>query len=133
MNLLEVFNIETATILFTGNSIHNLTPKDPFLDTIIHQDEFQSFIENKLFNITNIIELYGEDLQEMALFKECFLKIYSALNLTLYSFYNKLNKNEELIKKINLEALGILFCRGKNISKIKLFFDLFKNDNNQKI
>ena len=89
MNLLEVFNIETATILFTGNSIHNLTPKDPFLDTIIHQDEFQSFIENKLFNITNIIELYGEDLQEMALFKECFLKIYSALNLKLNSFYNK--------------------------------------------
>ena len=131
MNLLEVFNIETATIPFTGNSRHNLTSKDPFLDTIIHQDEFQSFIENKLFNITNIIELYGEDLQEMALFKECFLKIYSALNLTLYSFYNKLNKNEELIKKINLEALGILFCRGKNISKIKLFFDLFKNDNNK--
>ena len=34
-------------------------------------------------------------------------------------------------KKINLVALGILFCRGKNISKIKLFFDLFKNDNNK--
>ena len=131
MNLLEVFNIETATIPFTGNSRYNLTSKDPFLDAVIHQDEFQSFIENKLFNITNIIELYGEDLQVTALFKECFLKIYSALNLTLYSFYNKLNKNEELIKKINLEALGILFCRGKNISKIKLFFDLFKNDNNK--
>ena len=131
MNLLEVFNIETATILFTGNSRHNLTSKDPFLDTIIHQDEFQSFIENKLFNIANIIELYGEDLQTMALFKECFLKIYSALNLKLNSFYNKPNKNEELIKKRNLVALGILFCRGKNISKIKLFFDLFKNDNNK--
>ena len=89
MNLLEVFNIETAAIPFTGNSRHNLTSKDPFLDTIIHQDEFQNFIENKLFNITNIIELYGEDLQEMALFKECFLKIYSALNLKLNSFYNK--------------------------------------------
>ena len=131
MNLLEVFNIETATILFTGNSRHNLTSKDPFLDTIIHQDEFQSFIENKLFNIANIIQLYGEDLQTMALFKECFLKIYSALNLKLNSFYNKPNKNEELIKKRNLVALGILFCRGKNISKIKLFFDLFKNDNNK--
>jgi hypothetical protein len=67
----------------------------------------------------------------MALFKECFLKIYSALNLKLNSFYNKPNKNEELIKKRNLVALGILFCRGKNISKIKLFFDLFKNDNNK--
>ena len=81
MNLLELFNIETATILFTGNSRHNLTSKEPFLYTIIHQDEFQSFIENKLFNITNIIELYGEDLQAMTLFKECFLKIYSVLNL----------------------------------------------------
>ena len=131
MNLLEVFSIETATIQFTGNYRHNFSSKDPFLDTIIHQDEFQSFIENKLFNIANIIELYGEDLQTMALFKECFLKIYSALNLKLNSFYNKPNKNEELIKKRNLVALGILFCRGKNISKIKLFFDLFKNDNNK--
>jgi hypothetical protein len=131
MNLLEVFSIETATIPFTGNYRHNFSSKDPFLDTIIHQDEFQSFIENKLFNITNIIQLYGEDLQTTALFKECFLKIYSALNLKLNSFYNKPNKNEELIKKRNLVALGILFCRGKNISKIKLFFDLFKNDNNK--
>lgn len=130
MNLLEAFSIQTATVQFKGNYRHNFSFKDTFLDTIIHQDEFQSFIENKLFSISEIIEIYGEDIQTLSLFKDCFLKIYSALNLRLNSFFNSnKNKNEEVITKLNLVAIGILFCRGKNISKIKLFFDLFKNDN----
>ena len=129
MNLLEAFSIETATVPFEGKYRHDFSSKDPFLDNIIHQGEFQSFIENKLFNINEIVELYGEDIQTLALFKDCFLKIYSALNLRLNSFLGNTNKNEEIITKLNLVAIGILFCRGKNISKIKLFFDLFKNDN----
>jgi hypothetical protein len=129
MNLLEAFSIETATVPFEGKYRHDFSSKDPFLDNIIHQGEFQSFIENKLFNINEIVELYGEDIQTLALFKDCFLKIYSALNLRLNSFLGNTNKNEEIITKLNLVAIGILFCRGKNISKIKLFFDLFKNEN----
>ena len=129
MNLLEAFSIETATVPFEGKYRHDFSSKDPFLDNIMHQDEFQSFIENKLFNINEIVELYGEDIQTLALFKDCFLKIYSALNLRLNSFLGNTNKNEEIITKLNLVAIGILFCRGKNISKIKLFFDLFKNEN----
>ena len=95
----------------------------------MNQGEFQSFIENKLLSINEIVELYGEDIQTLALFKDCFLKIYSALNLRLKSFLGNSNKNEEIITKLNLVAIGILFCRGKNISKIKLFFELFKNEN----
>jgi len=128
MNLLEAFSIETATVPFEGKYRHDFSSKDPFLDNIIHQGEFQSFIENKLFNINEIVELYGEDIQTLALFKDCFLKIYSALNLRLNSFLGNTNKNEEIITKLNLVAIGILFCRGKNISKIKLLFDLFKDD-----
>ena len=129
MNLLETFTIQTATVPFEGNYRHDFSSKDPFLDNIMNQGEFQSFIENKLLSINEIIELYGEDIQTLALFKDCFLKIYSALNLRLKSFLGNANKNEEIITKLNLVAIGILFCRGKNISKIKLFFDLFKNEN----
>ena len=128
MNLLESFSIQNATLKFEGNYRHNFSAKDSFLNTIIHQDEFQSFLENKIFNINEIVELYSEDIQTLALFKECFLKMFSALNLRLNSFF-KNNKNEEIITKLNLVAFGIIFCRGKNIGKIKLFFDLFKDDN----
>ena len=129
MNLLETFTIQTATVHFEGNYRHDFSSKDAFLDNIMNQGEFQSFIENKLLSINEIVELYGEDIQTLALFKDCFLKIYSALNLRLKSFLGNSNKNEEIITKLNLVAIGILFCRGKNISKIKLFFDLFKNEN----
>lgn len=129
MNLLETFTIQTATVPFEGNYRHDFSSKDAFLDNIMNQGEFQSFIENKLFSINEIVELYGEDIQTLALFKDCFLKIYSALNLRLKSFLGNANKNEEIITKLNLVAIGILFCRGKNISKIKLFFELFKNEN----
>ena len=129
MNLLETFTIQTATVPFEGNYRHDFSSKDAFLDNIMNQGEFQSFIENKLLSINEIVELYGEDIQTLALFKDCFLKIYSALNLRLKSFLGNANKNEEIITKLNLVAIGILFCRGKNISKIKLFFDLFKNEN----
>ena len=129
MNLLETFTIQTATVPFEGNYRHDFSSKDAFLDNVMNQGEFQSFIENKLLSINEIVELYGEDIQTLALFKDCFLKIYSALNLRLKSFLGNANKNEEIITKLNLVAIGILFCRGKNISKIKLFFDLFKNEN----
>ena len=129
MNLLETFTIQTATVPFEGNYRHDFSSKDPFLDNVMNQGEFQSFIENKLLSINEIVELYGEDIQTLALFKDCFLKIYSALNLRLKSFLGNANKNDEIITKLNLVAIGILFCRGKKISKIKLFFDLFKNEN----
>ena len=128
LNLLEKFSIQNATVPFEGKYRHDFSYKDSFLNDIIRLDEFQSFIENKLLNINELVELYGEDIQTLALFKECFLKIYSALNLRLNSFLNNKNKNEEIITKLNLVTVGILFCRGKNISKLKLFFDLFKNE-----
>lgn len=130
MNLLENYNMETATIKFEGKYRYDFSSKDPFIDTKMSQIEFQSFIENKLLSVKELVELYGEDIPTISFFKECFMKIFSALNLRINSFYKNENKNEENIKKLNLIALGMLYCRGKNINKIKLFFDLFKNDNN---
>jgi hypothetical protein len=128
MNLLEAFSIETATINFQGKYRSNFSSKDEFLSTIIHQDEFQSFIENKLLNTDDIIEMYGEDEQTLALFKECFVKIFSSLNVKLNSIYKGGDKIDKISKR-NIVGLGLLFCRGQNISKVKLFFDLFKDEN----
>ena len=128
MNLLEAFSIETATIKFQGKYRSNFSSKDEFLSTTIHQDEFQSFIENKLLNTDDIIEMYGEDEQTLAFFKECFVKIFSSLNIKLNSIYKGGDKIDKISKR-NIVGLGLLFCRGQNISKVKLFFDLFKDEN----
>ena len=130
MNLLESFSIQTATTKFEGTYRYDFKSTDEFLNTTFHQDEFQSFIENKLLNIPEILELYGEDEQTIALFKEIFLKIFSALNVRLNSFYKDDTDNKNKITKLNLIPFGILFCRSKNVSKMKLFFDLFKNEEN---
>jgi hypothetical protein len=127
MNLLEHFSIQTATIHFDGKYRSDFSSKDRFLSIVLHQDEFQSFIENKLLNTNDILNIFGEDERTLAMFKDLFTKIFSSLNVKLNSYYNS-NKEDKITKR-NLVGLGLLFCRGQNISKVKLFFDLFKDDN----
>ena len=126
INLLEGFSIQTATIHSEVKYRSNFTSKDEFLNNIMNQTEFQSFLENKLLNINDILDFFGEDEQTISIFKECFVKIISALNVKLNSYYQ--TKGEDKVTKRNLIGLGLLYCRGQNISKVKLFFDLFKNE-----
>ena len=127
INLLESFSLQTATLHHDGKYRSNFSSKDEFLSTIVHQEEFQSFIENKLLNIPDILEMFGEDQEYISIFRDCFIKIFSALNLKLNSYY-KTNKENKITKR-SLIGFGLLFCRGQNISKVKLFFDLFKDEN----
>ena len=41
------------------------------------------------------------------------------------------DENPIVIKKKNLIPIGLIFCTCNNIEKIKLFFDLFKNDKDE--
>ena len=127
INLLESFSLQTATLHHDGKYRSNFSSKDEFLSTIVHQEEFQSFIENKLLKIPDILEMFGEDEEYISIFRDCFIKIFSALNVKLNSYY-KTNKENKITKR-SLIGFGLLFCRGQNISKVKLFFDLFKDEN----
>ena len=127
INLVETFSLRTATIHFEGKFRSDFSSKDEFLSTVMHQEEFQSFIENKLLKLHDILEIFGEDEQTLAIFKDLYIKIFSGLNVKLNAYY-KTNK-ENKITKTCLIGLGILFCRGQNISKVKLFFNLFKDEN----
>ena len=126
MNLLEMFSLKTATIHYDGKYRSDFSSKDEFLSTILHQGEFQSFIENKLINTNDILDFYGEDENTLVMFRDIFVKIFNSLNTKLNSYYN--SQKEDKVTKQNLVGLGLLFCRGQNISKIKLFFDLFKGE-----
>ena len=126
INLLESFNLQTATSHSKVKYRSNFTSKDEFLNVIMYKEEFQSFIENKLLNIQDVLDFFGEDEQTISIFKECFVKLIDSLNVKLNSYY-KTNKEQKVTKR-NLVGLGLIYCRGQNISKVKIFFELFKNE-----
>ena len=118
INLLSYFTLETSTILFEGPYLINFSFKDKFLSDYINQELFQSFIENIILKNREI----GE---EETTFKEMCIELYKSLKLKLKQNYGKENKK---ITKRDLICLGTLFCKTNNINKIKLFFDIFKNE-----
>jgi hypothetical protein len=126
INLLEFYNLENATLDFEGEMKTEFSSKDTFLSYVMSVDEFQSFIENKLLKLTEIYELSGKNEQMVAIFKTVFREIYSSLELKLNQHYGV--KTNDRITKKTLIPLGILFCISNVVGKIKLIFDIFKND-----
>ena len=127
INLLEYYCLETATIQFNKPLKTEFSPKDDFLKYPMPIEHFQSFIENKLFKIPEIYDMWGNNEMSFEIFKTVFLEIHKSLELKLNQHFGE--KNDERIKKRNLIPLGILYCVANVVSKIKLIFDLFKNEN----
>lgn len=126
MNLLEHFSLQTATIDFDGKYRSDFSSKDEFLSTVLHQDEFQSFIENKLLKLTELYELSEKNELMITTFKTAFREIYTSLEVKLNQHYNE--KVNDRITKKTLIPLGVIFSISNVVGKIKLIFDLFKND-----
>ena len=126
INLLDSFTIENSTLKEELPKRSVFSSMDEFFQKEMSVEEFQSFIENKIFNVDEIYDLLGSNEKSASIFKQMCIEIYKALELKLRQHY----KNEEpiVIKKKNLIPIGLLFCDSKNIEKIKLFFDIFKNE-----
>jgi len=128
MNLLENFTLETATVQFTGELKTQFSRKDAFLSQEINVDEFQSFIENKLYKINEIKDLRGNNEEMMNIFKQIAKNIFEGLQLKLRQNFKDDSFN---MTKKNLIPLGVIFCASNVIGKVKLIFDLFKNEENK--
>ena len=118
VNLLAYYNLETATIPFEGPFKIVFSSKDKFLSETVYEELFQSFIENTILKSK---EIYEED----NTFKDMLMELFKSLDLKLKQHYGE---NYEITKR-DLICLGTLFCKTDNITKIKLFFDLFKAEN----
>jgi hypothetical protein len=129
VNLLDQFNIQTSNIITDEPMRTNFSSKDEFLRQAMSIDEFQSFIENKIFDLEGLFEIIGNqnNQESISIFKDMCLEIYRALELKLKE-HNKDSNETDLIKKRNILAIGILFCACENIEKVKLLFNIFKND-----
>ena len=130
VNLLDQFDIQTSNIITDEPMRTNFSSKDEFLRQTMSIKEFQSFIENKIFDLEGLFEIIGnkDNQQSISIFKEMCLEIYKALELKLKQHYNGDNATE-FIKKRNILAIGVLFCACENIEKVKLLYNIFKKGN----
>ena len=118
LNLLSYYTPETAEIPFERPYKLLFSYQDRFLSNTFNEELFQSFINNTI--------LKGRDLGETEItFKEIYMHLFKELQLKLNEHYG--DENKKLTKR-DLICLGLLFCKTNNISKIKLLFDLFKNE-----
>ena len=128
INLLESFTIENSTIT-TELKKNQFSSSDEFYQKEISVEEFQSFIENKIFKIDEISTLITNNESTASIFKQICIEIYRALELKLGQHSN--SESNIVVKKKDLIPLGLIFCSCNNIEKIKLLFDLFKNENDE--
>ena len=128
INLLESFTIENSTIT-TELKKNQFSSSDEFYQKEISVEEFQSFIENKIFKIDEISTLLTNNESTASIFKQMCIEIYRALELKLGQHSS--SESNIVVKKKDLIPLGLIFCSCNNIEKIKLLFDLFKNENDE--
>ena len=126
INYLSHFSIETATQEQSLPLRTEFSSKDDFLLDMMSHDEFQSFIENKILKHKELYTLAGEDEYLENVFRDSMIEIVKQVEFKLNQHYN--TKNEERITKGHLLILGMLFCTSTNISKVKLLFDIFANE-----
>ena len=126
VNLLNNYEPETATLNLTGVMKKDYSHHDYSLSYVMTIDIFQNFIENKLYKTSEIIQLSEKKELMLSTFTEVCREIFNSLELKLNQHYEE-KRNDRITKKI-LISLGVLYCKSDVIGKIKLIYDLFKND-----
>lgn len=116
INLLSYYTLETANIPFDGPFKITFSYKDEFLSQNFSEELFQSFIENTILKNREL----GE---EESTFKEICLELFKSLKIKLKEYFGE----DKKITKRDLISLGTLYCKTNSINKIKIFFDIFKN------
>ncbi len=81
INLLDQFTIESSTVVSQSPMRIKFSSKDEFLQKAISLEEFQSFIENKIFTLEELYEITGNNEKSASIFKQMCLEIYKALEL----------------------------------------------------
>lgn len=113
----------------------NIFIKDDYFKKNFPLEDFQLFIENNILKDKSIDLKLGTKETEKNIFKDTLLNIYKGVSKLLYEHKTKYNKGIEqknVYSKGDAITLGLLYCKGNNIDKIKFLFYLFSNCGNLK-
>ena len=117
------FSMDTATIADNySDKIANFSCHDDWFNEDLSEDYYQVFVDNKIVKHSAIFDTLQNETY-CSVFKDIMIKFYKKLN-------DKIKRENEnfTFKKCHALILGLLFCKGSNISKIKFLFDLFSVD-----
>ena len=123
MNFLLYINNESINNNFEGpfKMEFSYSDSEKILNEEISYELFEFFLSKMILSHRVI----GE---KETIFLDMCLEIYKVLQIKLREHYD--DNNTQITKK-DLIGLGLFFCKGADSYKIKLIFDLFKNNKNQ--
>ena len=126
---LSIFSTENATLADDYSKKPQTYAKaDAFFKESLSTELFQSFIENKIYKHPQLYTTAGSNETLASTCKDCLLEIHKNLGKKMKQSDKEkgLPDDPERVKKCHLLALGLLYCTGSNISKARIFFNLFK-------
>ena len=139
---LSNFSIENADLPDSYSKIkYSYSCEDEFYNETFNIEYLQSFIESKILKHKNVYEkaFHSDNSHERTLlFKDFLLNLYKASlpkvkQIELENGIIEENVNENTIMKKNSAIIyGLLFCEGDDWLKVKIFFNLFKQNNKLK-
>lgn len=126
---LSIFSTQNATLIDDyAKKPQTYTKADAFFKESLSTELFQSFIENKLYKHPQLYTKAGNNETLASTCKDCLLEIHKNLGKKMKQSDKEkgLPDDPERVKKCHLLALGLLYCTGSNVSKARIFFNLFK-------
>ena len=120
INLLSNINLENSDTFFEGPFKINFSYQDSqnFINSYVSDELYNNFINKRILSQRKLDE-------NETIFRDMCIEIYNILKIKLKEHYQ--NDKAQITKK-DLISLGIFFCKGTNAYKMKLIFDLFKNN-----
>lgn len=126
---LSIFSTQNATLIDDyAKKPQTYAKADAFFKESLSTELFQSFIENKLYKHPQLYTKAGNNETLASTCKDCLLEIHKNLGKKMKQSDKEkgLPDDPERVKKCHLLALGLLYCTGSNVSKARIFFNLFK-------
>ena len=135
---LSKFSIENADLADNYTNIkYDYSSKDEFYNQSFNIESLQSFIESKILKHKNVYEkaFHSDNSYERTLlFKDFIINLHKGsipkikqLEIEKGTSEDDINENT-IVKKNCAIIYGILFCSGDEWLKVKIFFNLFKEN-----
>lgn len=128
---LTQFSMDNATVPDDySNRPKSYSRSAPYYNEHLSSDLFQSFIENKILKHPQIYTKAGENETLAGIFKQNLLNIQKGLitKLDSHKKAQNLEPDKECFKKSHAMAIGLIYCSGSNVSKVRFLFNLFQEN-----